>query len=175
MNMKKSQLATTPTRVPQNSSKTDVFVDVSNLSCELNVTLIDRVSDLLKPRTKAENHGMQPMMSAGRSIYYSVERTPSAQYQSAYHKAIDETPVVSRSYSVSVNCPSLKATVRFPVADLRPANEKAPWHRQTVRSQTLGLEFSEVKVRMAGCTGDERSIVDIQFKEMQGKMSGDYY
>jgi hypothetical protein len=159
----------TPTHIPQNSSKMDIFVDVSNMSCELNVTLIDRVSDLIKPKAKPENHDTLLMMSTGKSIYYSMDqRTPSAKYQSAYRQAIDETPVVSRSYSLSVNCPSLKATVRFPVVDLRPANEKAPWHRQGVRSQTLGLEFNEVRVRMAGCTGDEWSNVDIQFKEMQG-------
>ena len=157
----------------KSSANTDIVVNLGKLSCELNVTLVDRLSDILKHKTKSDDHNSRLLHAAAKySLYSSMEATSSVRYQTAYHKAIDEGPATNaRDYAVSVNCSVLRLTVRFPVADLRQPSEKGPWHRQPVRSQRLILECSEMKMKTAGCSRDDKTNLDIRFMEMQGIMA----
>ena len=57
---------------------------------------------------------------------------------------------------------------RFPIPDLRPAVDRRPWWKQSLRNERLTFEFSAVEFNTAFTGPDLPSHYNFSFKELNG-------
>ena len=57
---------------------------------------------------------------------------------------------------------------RFPIPDLRPAVDRRPWWKQSLRNERLTFEFSAVEFNTSFTGPDLPSHYNFSFKELNG-------
>lgn len=58
---------------------------------------------------------------------------------------------------------------RFPIPDLRPVVERRPWWKQSLRDDSLLLEFFSVKFNTVISTEEPTSSYEIHFQKLDGR------
>ncbi|XP_022329168.2 autophagy-related protein 2 homolog B-like [Crassostrea virginica] len=115
--------------------RTEVCVDLANLECELDVTIIDRIGSLVRPASTNRGYSGNNGATQGGPVY-SFSQTLEDE------STTDETKV-----DLSVTCPEARITIRFPIPDLRNGSEvsKLPWWQKNLRDELLVLDLQEAR------------------------------
>nr|XP_033806767.1 autophagy-related protein 2 homolog B isoform X1 [Geotrypetes seraphini] len=152
--------------VPQ---KAELEIRLSPVSCELDISIVDRLNSLLQ----AQKLTTVEMMAS--HLYTSYNKHISL------HKAFTEifledsrTPV-NCCVSVLVTAPLLNIATRFPIPDLRSDQERGPWFKKSLQKEILHLKFLDVefKTEFLGGSSPEQIKLELTFKELTGNMQED--
>ncbi|XP_071501504.1 autophagy-related protein 2 homolog B-like [Diadema antillarum] len=117
----------------------DVNVELGTVSCEVDMSLVDRLYTLLHPQpTYAYD-------TSGPHTYCSMQANTSLNKQAFFKQALDDMPSGSDlQTSICVTCMSAEVALRFPIPDLRRMSEVA-WWRRSLRSEVLLVEITEAE------------------------------
>ncbi|XP_029453755.1 autophagy-related protein 2 homolog B isoform X2 [Rhinatrema bivittatum] len=152
--------------IPQ---KAELQIQLSPVSCELDISIVDRLNSLLQ----AQKLTTVEMMAS--HLYTSYNKHISL------HKAFTEmfledsrTPVNCR-VSVLVTAPLLNLAIRFPIPDLRSDQERGPWFKKSLQKEILLLKYLDVefKTEFLGGSSPEQVKFELTFKELTGNLQED--
>lgn len=147
--------------VPQRS---ELQVQLTSASCELDITIVDRLNSLLQP----QKLGTVEMMTS--HLFTSYNKHISLHKDFPEVLLDDSRSPVNTRTSVLVSAPSLHLAVRFPIPDLRSDQERGPWFKKSLQKEILHLRFSdaEFKTEVLGGSSPEQLKLEFIFKELAG-------
>ncbi|XP_068110885.1 autophagy-related protein 2 homolog B isoform X2 [Hyperolius riggenbachi] len=152
--------------VPQRS---ELQVQLTCASCELDVTIVDRLNSLLQ----VQKLGSVEMMTSHLFTSYNKHISLHKDFPEVL---LDDSrsPVHTRT-SVLVSAPSLHLAVRFPIPDLRSDQERGPWFKKSLQKEVLHLRFSdmEFKTEIFRGSSPEQLKLELTFKEVTGGFQED--
>lgn len=137
--------------------RTEIIVNLAKLECELDVTIIDRIGSLIKPSPHRPYNGSTAASQGGP--LYSFSQTMEDE------SASDETKI-----DLSVNCPEVKLTLRFPIPDLRNGSEvtKLPWWQKNLRDELLILDLQEARFQTSFLSNQPIQQVEVSSRNVLG-------
>nr|XP_004226712.2 autophagy-related protein 2 homolog B-like [Ciona intestinalis] len=120
----------------KHSIHNDVKIQLADCTCEVDISIVDRLSTLL-------NYPCSGMGSAGQ---YSLYRT-SGNNQSIFQKVLDEDAERKvSSFDVNLSCPNVKIILLFPIPDLRSEMDRRPWFKQSIREEQMHCMLHELQL-----------------------------
>ncbi|CAH2327935.1 autophagy-related 2 homolog B isoform X1 [Pelobates cultripes] len=165
------------TRGPQGSSgrlssvpqRSELQVKLSPASCELDISIVDRLNSLLQ----AQKLGPVEMMTS--HLYTSYNKHISLHKAFAEVFLDDSRYPASTRLSVLISAPALNLAVRFPIPDLRSDLERGPWFKKSLQKEILHLQVSdlEFKTEIFGGSSPEQIKLELIFKELTGAFQED--
>ncbi|KAG9481125.1 hypothetical protein GDO78_010398 [Eleutherodactylus coqui] len=147
--------------LPQRS---ELHVQLSSASCELDVTIVDRLNSLLQ----VQKLGTVEMMTS--HLFTSYNKHISLHKDFPEVLLDDSRSPANTRTSVLVSAPSLHLAVRFPIPDLRSDQERGPWFKKSLQKEVLHLNFSDVEFKtevLGGCSPEQLKL-EFTFKELTG-------
>lgn len=148
--------------------KLDLSLELGGLLCELDVSIVDRLTALLDPQPVFMNHPSNMQSRMFKSCNPTV-----VNQQAVFTQAMEDTPSVEQPFNVHLTCPSLTMVVRFPIPDLRPAVDRRPWWQQSLRKERLIFDFSAVEFSTLYSGSENSCLYNFSFKELQGYFQED--
>ncbi|CAJ0944686.1 unnamed protein product [Ranitomeya imitator] len=147
--------------LPQRS---ELLIHLSAASCELDITIVDRLNSLLQ----AQKLGTVEMMTS--HLFTSYNKHISLHKDFPEVLLDDSRSPANTRTSVLVSAPSLHLAVRFPIPDLRSDQERGPWFKKSLQKEVLHLNFSdaEFKTEVLGGCSPEQLKLEFTFKELAG-------
>lgn len=162
---------TSPTAVHGRSvdvPKSELSLVLGGLLCELDVSIVDRLKALLDPQPVFMNDASNMQSRMFRSCNPSL-----VNQQAVFTQALEDTPALEQPVTIHVTCPSLTVVLRFPIPDLRPAVDRRPWWKQSLRKERLTLDFSAVEFNTCLSGSEQPCKYNFSFKEMHGHFQED--
>ncbi|XP_020613758.1 autophagy-related protein 2 homolog A-like [Orbicella faveolata] len=148
--------------------KSELSVELGGLLCEIDVSIVDRLTALLDPQPVFMNHPSNMQSRMFKSC------TPSlVNQQAVFTQAMEDTPTVEQPFNIHLSCPSLTLVLRFPTPDLRPAVDRRPWWKQSLRKECVIFDFSAVEFNTSLTGSDLPCRYDLGFKELHGYFQED--
>ncbi|XP_018413862.1 PREDICTED: autophagy-related protein 2 homolog B [Nanorana parkeri] len=142
--------------------RSELQIQLTSASCELDVTIVDRLNSLLQ----VQKLGTVEMMTSHLFTSYNKHISLHKDFPEVL---LDDSrsPVTTRT-SVLVSAPSLHLAVRFPIPDLRSDQERGPWFKKSLQKEILHLRFSdaEFKTEVLGGSSPEQLKLEFTFKEL---------
>lgn len=148
--------------------KLELSVELGGLLCELDVSIVDRLTALLDPQPVFVNHPANMQSRMFKSCNPS-----SVNQQAVFTQAMEDTPTVEQPFNIHLTCPSLTLVLRFPIPDLRPAVDRRPWWKQSLRKESLIFDFSAVEFNTSFSGSDIPCHYNFSFKELHGHFQED--
>uniref|UniRef100_A0A8C4Q9H4 Autophagy related 2B n=1 Tax=Eptatretus burgeri TaxID=7764 RepID=A0A8C4Q9H4_EPTBU len=141
----------------------EISVELGRACCEVDVSLLDRLSSILRPQGLQAGEPMTSHMYMSCNPYSSLSR--------AFCQALDESPCPrERQVGLTLQAPQLCIRLRFPIPDLRADPERGPWFHKSLRPESLILRMTKVELKSELGTGaNESQNLDISFKDLYGK------
>ncbi|KAG8561555.1 hypothetical protein GDO81_015389 [Engystomops pustulosus] len=152
--------------LPQRS---ELHVQLSSASCELDITIVDRLNSLLQ----VQKLGTVEMMTS--HLFTSYNKHISLHKDFPEVLLDDSRSPANTRTSVLVSAPSLHLAVRFPIPDLRSDQERGPWFKKSLQKEVLHLNFSDVEFKtevLGGCSPEQLKL-ELTFKELTGAFQED--
>ncbi|WKY16337.1 hypothetical protein Q1695_001199 [Nippostrongylus brasiliensis] len=160
----KPQLKLVLTSSTTNSEESKAFLYIEKCKCELDLSIVDRVADLLEPRPFFD------LPSYKRSRLDSIVRKDAPQLR----EDLFSVPLVVEQPSrlmVTVKCQAIDVNLRVPVADLRnPNGARMPYRQRHVHPEYLGLHLNSVT--MEAPFGGESILFELFATEIYGSFCG---
>ncbi|XP_033110504.1 autophagy-related protein 2 homolog A-like [Anneissia japonica] len=120
--------------------KMKIEVELGELTCELDVTIVDRLYSLLHPQAFSD-------FQQGGHMTFKSMYTSTNMKQACFKQAMDDDTTNS-AYHIDINatCPQATVKLRFPCPDFRPLTdiERSPWWKKSVRQEVLFVELADV-------------------------------
>ncbi|KAM9294636.1 LOW QUALITY PROTEIN: autophagy-related protein 2 homolog B [Gastrophryne carolinensis] len=156
-------------RLSSAPQRSELQIQVTSASCELDVTIVDRLNSLLQ----VQKLGPVEMMAS--HLFTSYNKHISLHKDFPEVLLDDSRSPVSTRTSVLVSAPSLHLAVRFPIPDLRSDQERGPWFKKSLQKEVLHLRFSdaEFKTEVLGGSSPEQLKLEFTFKELTGAFQED--
>ncbi|XP_029191275.2 LOW QUALITY PROTEIN: autophagy-related protein 2 homolog A-like [Acropora millepora] len=148
--------------------KAELSVELGNLLCEFDVSIMDRLTALLDPQPVFVNQPSNMQSRMFRSCNPSL-----VNQQAVFTQAMEDSPVVEQPFTIHLTCPSLTVVLRFPIPDLRPTMDRRPWWKQALRKERLTFEFSAVEFNTSHSGSEQPCNYNFSFKELQGHFQED--
>ncbi|XP_011303463.1 autophagy-related protein 2 homolog B [Fopius arisanus] len=115
--------------------RTEIEITLEPCRCELDVTIVDRISAVLNP---------QPICISNPP----TRARDMWNQQTMFYQAV-ESPIISDSRTdITVSSSKMTIKLRFPVPDLRPLHDmsRAPWWTRSVRPDFITLTLYNAQV-----------------------------
>ncbi|VDL71480.1 unnamed protein product [Nippostrongylus brasiliensis] len=158
------QLKLVLTSSTTNSEESKAFLYIEKCKCELDLSIVDRVADLLEPRPFFD------LPSYKRSRLDSIVRKDAPQLR----EDLFSVPLVVEQPSrlmVTVKCQAIDVNLRVPVADLRnPNGARMPYRQRHVHPEYIGLHLNSVT--MEAPFGGESILFELFATEIYGSFCG---
>lgn len=148
--------------------KLDLSLELGGFLCELDVSIVDRLTALLNPQPVFMNHPSNMQSHVFKSCNPSV-----VNQQAVFTQAMDDTPSVEQPFNINLTCPSLTLVVRVPIPDLRPAVDRRPWWQKSLRKERFIFDFSAVEFSTLYSGSESSCQYDFSFKELEGYFQED--
>lgn len=149
--------------------RSELTLELGGLLCELDVSIVDRLTALLDPQPVFVNHASNMQSRMFRSVNPSIVQNQ----QAVFTQAMDDTPTVEQPFTIHLSCPSLTVVLRFPIPDLRPAVDRRPWWKQSLRKERLTFDFSDVEFNTSLSGSELPRNYKLSFKEMHAHFQED--
>ncbi|KAM3919804.1 autophagy-related protein 2 homolog B isoform 1-T3 [Leptodactylus fuscus] len=152
--------------LPQRS---ELHIQLSSASCELDITIVDRLNSLLQ----VQKLGTVEMMTS--HLFTSYNKHISLHKDFPEVLLDDSRSPANTRTSVLVSAPSLHLAVRFPIPDLRSDQERGPWFKKSLQKEVLHLNFSDMEFKtevLGGCSPEQLKL-ELTFKELMGAFQED--
>ncbi|VDM61936.1 unnamed protein product [Angiostrongylus costaricensis] len=149
---------------PSGSDESKVFVYMGKCRCDLDLSIVDRVPDLLEPQPFFD------LPSYRRSRLDNVMRKDHLQLR----EDLFSVPLIndqSNKTMVVVKCQALDLNIRIPIADLRsPSGPRSVYRQRHVHTEYIGLHVSSVTVEVP--LGGENMLLELFATEIYGYFCG---
>ncbi|XP_063804513.1 autophagy-related protein 2 homolog B isoform X1 [Pseudophryne corroboree] len=151
-------------RLSSAPQRSELHIQLTSASCELDVTIVDRLNSLLQ----AQKLGSVEMMTS--HLFTSYNKHISLHKDFPEVLLDDSRSPVNTRTSVLVSAPSLHLAVRFPIPDLRSDQERGPWFKKSLQKEVLHLKFTDIafKTEILGGSSPEQLKLELTFKELTG-------
>ncbi|XP_070517195.1 autophagy-related protein 2 homolog B isoform X2 [Cardiocondyla obscurior] len=122
--------------------RTEFDIQMEPCRCEVDITIVDRISAILNP---------QPICTC-----HPVINARDANQQTLLDQAVDSATLPDSKVDIKISSSSCTIKLRFPVPDLRPLHDmsRAPWWKRSVRSDYMIMQMTDAHVNS---TMDSRS------------------
>ncbi|XP_022099406.1 autophagy-related protein 2 homolog B-like isoform X2 [Acanthaster planci] len=146
--------------------KSEVSVDLGHLSCEFDVTIVDRLYTLLHPQSVG-----LAKASVGNGAYRSLYGgVVNLNKQAVFNQALEDTPSgLDQFLDIRVSCPVAHVAFRFPIPDLRELSD-CVWWKRSLREEILHLELQEMEFRTMLGDGKPYQTLLLQCRELQSSL-----
>ncbi|ESO82945.1 hypothetical protein LOTGIDRAFT_197758 [Lottia gigantea] len=130
------------------SQKTESSIPVNPLQCEVDITIIDRLSTLLNNDTYSSSDS-----KSTSNLYNDYNRPYNSML---FNEAImDEVP--TDKLDITLTSQSATLCIRFPKPDLRSSTERLPWWQRNLHKEILILQLRNFKVLTQVNSGSNES------------------
>ncbi|XP_006839573.1 PREDICTED: autophagy-related protein 2 homolog B [Chrysochloris asiatica] len=152
--------------VPQ---KAGLQVTLTPVSCELDISIVDRLNSLLQPQKLPTVETMVSHMYTSYNKHVSLHKAFTEVFLDDAHN-----PANCR-VSLQVATPALHLSLRFPIPDLRSDQERGPWFKKSLQKEVLHLAFTdpELKTEFLGGSMPEQVQLEFTFRELSGSFQED--
>ena len=150
---------------------TSIKLDLTDCKSEVDISIIDRLSDLLYC---FDANSTVPVSTSASGNCSTV--TSNALYENDYalfQKVLDESEAKRVKVDFEFNSSQLSIDFRFPIPDLRPELQRRPWFQRMLRDEVLYLTIKDLKCQTKFISGSEQNqlnedakVVKLRFKEM---------
>uniref|UniRef100_T1JN27 Autophagy-related protein 2 n=1 Tax=Strigamia maritima TaxID=126957 RepID=T1JN27_STRMM len=141
-----------------NLPKTEIQINLEQCRVELDISIVDRISDLLNP---------QPMYNQCQQRPILCPQTA----QACFNQAVDEGDVNSDYVlSAKISAPLLSIFVRFPVPDLRALHDmdRLPWWKRNIRPDIFQIDLTSTIWSTAFNSKQSNSVIEVRWKDADG-------
>uniref|UniRef100_A0A1I7WZ88 Autophagy-related protein 2 n=1 Tax=Heterorhabditis bacteriophora TaxID=37862 RepID=A0A1I7WZ88_HETBA len=144
--------------------KSKIHIYVGNCQSELDLSLIDRISDLVVPRPFFDNP------SFGRGRLDSLTRVDNFQLSDELFNTVSTVEKKEPTLMV-INCMDWNLNFRVPKADMRdPSEAKIPYQQRNIHAEYLALRLKSASVEIP--IGDEYTSIELLCSEITGDFCG---
>ncbi|KAK3609284.1 hypothetical protein CHS0354_037995 [Potamilus streckersoni] len=142
-------------------SQITVELSLGEFTSEVDITIVDRISNLIKPEAITTSASFIPASSfyhIGSSLY-------------TLSRLDDGPPAAETEISIGISCPASKILLRFPVPDLRQTlNLDKSWWQRTLRDEVLVIELEQAKFQTLFTSGQSLQYFDCTANELHGSL-----
>ncbi|XP_071962999.1 autophagy-related protein 2 homolog A-like isoform X2 [Antedon mediterranea] len=151
--------------------KMKIEVELGQLTCEIDVTIVDRLYSLLHPQEFSD------IKQGGQMSFKSMYASTNMK-QACFKQALDDDTTNSAYHiDIDVTCPQATLNLRFPCPDFRPPTdiERSPWWKKSVRQEILSMELLDVdfSTKLNSDVFEKKCIVRSRQVDAKFKMSAD--
>ena len=145
---------------------TYVRLQLSDCKSEVDISIIDRLSDLLYSFDTTS----KGLASTNASGNFAV--TPASALCDVdavlFQKVLDESETKSFKYELHLTSTHMHVAFRFPIPDLRPEIQRRPWFERMLRDEILHLDIKDLDCQTLTATNIEqnRKSIKCRFREM---------
>ncbi|XP_014232573.1 autophagy-related protein 2 homolog A [Trichogramma pretiosum] len=114
--------------------RTEFDITLKPCQCELDISIIDRISMLLNPEPICVS---SPASTVARG---------NINQQTLFYQAV-ESPLPDSRTDIKVNASKCIIILRFPIPDLRPRYDRVPWWKRSIRPDYMTLHLTDAKAQ----------------------------
>ncbi|XP_014663890.1 PREDICTED: autophagy-related protein 2 homolog B-like isoform X2 [Priapulus caudatus] len=147
------------TRNSSKQPKTEIHIELADCSSDIDISIVDRLHTLLNPHW--------PPTAPTSSMYKPAASSMGPTPLNYFSQAMDEGPSPDDN-KVDLHISSSLATfnVHFPIADLRPEQNRRPWWQRELRKEVLILDCTELYMHTVIGNEDGQHKLEFTSKEV---------